>query len=74
MLTSCNLLCGRGLLTGEQGVRWSILLNVPYIIIPIVSAVRFLQQQDSLPDDASKSLRVGVADTGQWSRWVWFAC
>jgi len=37
-------------------VRWSFFLNVPYIVIPIVSAVRFLRQQDSQPDPTDMSL------------------
>ena len=48
------------LLTGKQGVRWSFLLNVPYVVIPIVSAVRFLRQQDSQPDRTDKSLLVTI--------------
>jgi len=37
---------GLGLWSGKHGVRWSFLLNVPYIIIPVVSAMRFLRQRD----------------------------
>jgi len=61
---------GRGLFTGEQGVRWSFLLNIPYVIIPIVSAVRFLRQQDSHPDLASKPLSVSITLTqGAYRSW-----
>jgi len=54
------LASGRGLWTGKHGVRWSFLLNMPYIVIPVVSAVRFLQQQDSPPDLTNKSPLVSL--------------
>lgn len=33
-----------GAILGRYGVRWSFLLNVPYIFIPFVSAARFLRE------------------------------
>ena len=47
--------------TGRQGVSWSFLLNVPYIIIAIVSAVLFLRQRDSQLDLADKSLLASLS-------------
>lgn len=57
-----------GAFLGKHGVRWSFLLNVPYIIIPVVSAVRFLRQRDSPRNLADKSLVVTSGRLGALCR------
>lgn len=61
-----------GAILGKYGVRWSFLLNVPYIFIPFISAARFLNEgkKDRQKKDpnlhASRPSRDGVRTL--WSR------
>jgi hypothetical protein len=53
----CMLVLLPGAILSKQGVRWSIILNAPYFLIPVVSAVRFLRERrfeelDSKPKTA----------------------
>jgi len=63
VVVGTGVFCGRGLSTGKQGVHWSVMLNVPYCIMPIVSAVRFLRQHDSQADHINESPLVCRAET-----------